>query len=911
MGVWAALRRPYSLLALLAVAAALIPAQAQDTKPSALTIFRQVDQEGTLTQADVVRASDDSVWAKIEWAAPLAQAVQYETLWADAAGAKIAGGAITVKAGADKWYLGISVRGKRIARAPGAYTVKLLKPGAAEVVAEASFKLEPAATDPNKPKFTGTLCQGTTDDAVALGKTDTFLSDSKTVSVVYEAEKTVPAGHSLLVKVYARNGDLVLQGKPSKTEGDASRYGTGFYLAGRDWAKTGGKFTLKVFWDEDPEPVVLLPFTVKTANHWALIVAIKDYPPAGEANDLAGCDIDGQKMKALLTEAFGFPEDHVTTVLDLNATRANIEKALLDLAAKAGPDDSVVFYYSGHGAQLPDLNGDEEDGWDEAIVPAEEHPKTVSTEADMNRYLTDDRIAEILATFKTKNVTVMFDSCHAGTAVRAGDPNELTPPAGLRMSKNREFDFGRDLIRKAEDAQQNRLPDTNPASLDVGKRFVFLAACRPWELSGCTDEGGFFTNSLVPALATSEGKSWEEMIGEVRKGVMNRSFSQNPAVEGATHRLPFSLAETTADAPYVRPSVGVAGAIPSKSPEDPPKRLNTGSAAENSLALVSGQGTVYLEQIGALYDVYARSDDQLAGQPKGRVRITGDRSKVVLTNSAGRPVAQRVESTAAILSGSVQYGDRLVAAAVPVPHTRPKVLVYLDGNDKENKDALLSAGRAIYAALKDHPALQIQLEGRISEMDYAIQPRMIGGSLTTVVWSSGGWLMGRFAGTDQEMAAKVREFIVGRHQQFTRLVRLSNPSAPFRFEAAVEGDEQVRKPGETVTVRVVPGKECFLTALVCAQGGAPAVLDVPAGAVAAGQPATFQVALPAGAAGRVAIKVLATAKALDRAAVADAAAAQRVDALITQVQAVAGNGGRADFLSTEGWADTTLWVETK
>lgn len=52
-------------------------------------------------------------------------------------------------------------------------------------------------------------------------------------------------------------------------------------------------------------------------------------------------------------------------------TKANILRAMHWLVKDARSNDSLFFHYSGHGGQTPDLDGDEDDGYDEVIYPVD------------------------------------------------------------------------------------------------------------------------------------------------------------------------------------------------------------------------------------------------------------------------------------------------------------------------------------------------------------------------------------------------------------------------------------------------------------------------------------------------------------------------------------------------------------
>lgn len=68
--------------------------------------------------------------------------------------------------------------------------------------------------------------------------------------------------------------------------------------------------------------------------------------------------------------------------------------------------DRVWIHYSGHGCAITDRDGDEKDGRDECIVPADYH----------NGVITDDLIKRVLRYFNKKTkVTCIFDCCHSGT----------------------------------------------------------------------------------------------------------------------------------------------------------------------------------------------------------------------------------------------------------------------------------------------------------------------------------------------------------------------------------------------------------------------------------------------------------------------------------------------------------------
>lgn len=136
----------------------------------------------------------------------------------------------------------------------------------------------------------------------------------------------------------------------------------------------------------------------------ALCIGINDYP--GTGSDLAGCVNDVRDW----TRALESRDFQVTTLLNRQATGANIRSAIRAVLARARAGDVVAIHYSGHGSYVPDVDGDEADGTDECICPH-----------DVARHgeITDDELFRLYGGRAAGVRLVVFsDSCHSGTVAR-------------------------------------------------------------------------------------------------------------------------------------------------------------------------------------------------------------------------------------------------------------------------------------------------------------------------------------------------------------------------------------------------------------------------------------------------------------------------------------------------------------
>jgi hypothetical protein len=138
------------------------------------------------------------------------------------------------------------------------------------------------------------------------------------------------------------------------------------------------------------------------ADRHALVVAVANYAQA----PVLPCSVlnDAQDVVATLTSAAhcGYAPQNVKLLLDTQATLDAIRQELDALAARAQPSDTVLIFFSGHGARL----GDES-----ALVPVDCDSHRVAQTT-----LAEQEFSVALARIKAERLVVLIDACHAGAA---------------------------------------------------------------------------------------------------------------------------------------------------------------------------------------------------------------------------------------------------------------------------------------------------------------------------------------------------------------------------------------------------------------------------------------------------------------------------------------------------------------
>ena len=161
-----------------------------------------------------------------------------------------------------------------------------------------------------------------------------------------------------------------------------------------------------------------------TGERYAIVIGICDYP--GEDYDLCKSDGDSLRMYKALTTLYGYDSgniylfkdmggtyfeenstDNIPTIIAEKPTWKNILDAISAInASSTSPEDEVVFFFSGHGADGLVDDGDNERR-DEGMVVHNNDSTGIA-------YIWDGELKTAFTGFATNRIAFVFDTCLAG-----------------------------------------------------------------------------------------------------------------------------------------------------------------------------------------------------------------------------------------------------------------------------------------------------------------------------------------------------------------------------------------------------------------------------------------------------------------------------------------------------------------
>ncbi len=267
----------------------------------------------------------------------------------------------------------------------------------------------------------------------------------------------------------------------------------------------------------------------------ALLIGINKYSNIDKKYELHGCVGDSQLIESVIKSRFGFTEDEITRLHDLDATRDNILAAMDQLVEKAEAEDCVFFHYAGHGSRRTSQNNSAGTGKDSTIMTSD----SGRSEEFPNLDISDDEIGDWLdaLTKKTSNVTLVFDCCHSGTITR--DP--FADMARSGPADTRPFEE----IGIAP--RERKLSTTRGAGgfLPRSEHYVVFSGCRDDEYSnegamgenGADGHHGALTYNLSKAfLNAGPGSTYRDVFEEIAPLITARYAQQHPQIEGQVDR---------------------------------------------------------------------------------------------------------------------------------------------------------------------------------------------------------------------------------------------------------------------------------------------------------------------------------------------------------------------------------------
>lgn len=166
-----------------------------------------------------------------------------------------------------------------------------------------------------------------------------------------------------------------------------------------------------------------------SATKRALLIGISDYPIYKNMDGASWGSIHGANDVLMIGNTLKLKGFSVTSLVNSNATAINIRKAFRKLLLEVKVGDVVYLHFSCHGQPFEDMDGDEEDGWDEAIVPYDAMMTYKRGVYDGSNHIIDDELHTYFdnlrkAVGKSGFVCVVIDACHAGNSYMGNEEEE-------------------------------------------------------------------------------------------------------------------------------------------------------------------------------------------------------------------------------------------------------------------------------------------------------------------------------------------------------------------------------------------------------------------------------------------------------------------------------------------------------
>ncbi len=238
-------------------------------------------------------------------------------------------------------------------------------------------------------------------------------------------------------------------------------------------------------------------------------------------------DKDVKPVVGMLRQS-GFHD--IATLTRNEATKSAIVGEFNAMAERCAEGDTVYVHFSGHGQRMTDIDGDEDDGWDESWIPYDAYRKYCDKDHG-ERHLRDDEIGELLMNIRRKVgecgfIAVVVDACHAGDSTRKPEKS-----GGVVRGVYDNFI----IPGKHRANKRKQLPE----------KWLTLCSCLDYQLNQEHPDGhGKLTRALCALWPEMRGMDNVTLVRTIdayyRRSDVKGRYPQSPVLTGEVDRRRFS-----------------------------------------------------------------------------------------------------------------------------------------------------------------------------------------------------------------------------------------------------------------------------------------------------------------------------------------------------------------------------------
>lgn len=264
---------------------------------------------------------------------------------------------------------------------------------------------------------------------------------------------------------------------------------------------------------------------------YGLLVGINEYHPDSPVGSLKGCLNDIQNVEFFLKKHYKkVLSPSIKRLENSKATRENIIKTFQShLIKKAKENDTVLFYFSGHGSfskTAKEFKQFDSKAQDESLV-------CYDSRLDGKFDIADKELAVLLSRINQKaHIIVIVDSCHSGSITRSV-VNEMNL-GKKRYTGKRQNEKPRPIgsyLLDGDNYYQDLIDAGKGISIPNCKHIVISACERDQEASETLEDEGLFSSILMEKLKLNRNLTYSDLFAKVRHSIAMECEDQTPTFQ--------------------------------------------------------------------------------------------------------------------------------------------------------------------------------------------------------------------------------------------------------------------------------------------------------------------------------------------------------------------------------------------